>query len=60
MTQYVFVSERGNDKHDGLDPSRPVQSTARAMQISWKTGREIKVVVDYTEGRRAQELRPAS
>jgi hypothetical protein len=59
MTQYVFVSERGNDKHDGLDPSRPVQSTARALQISLKTGREIKVV-DYTEGRRAQELRPAS
>jgi hypothetical protein len=59
MTRYVFVSERGNDKHDGLDPSRPVQSTARALQISLKTGREIKVV-DYTEGRRAQELRPAS
>jgi hypothetical protein len=59
MTQYVFVSESGNDKHDGLDPSRPVQSTARAMQISLKTGREIKVV-DFTEGQRAQELRLAS
>ena len=37
MTQYVFVSERGDDKHDGLEESRPVRSTATAIKISLKT-----------------------
>jgi hypothetical protein len=58
MDKYVFVSERGNDKHDGLDESRPGQRVTRAMQISLKTGRQIKVV-DYTEGRPSKEQRQA-
>ena len=44
MTKYVYVSERGNDKNDGLDESRPVRSAARAIKISIKTGREVRMV----------------
>ena len=44
MNKYVFVSERGNDKNDGIEESRPVRSAARAINISIKTGREIRMV----------------
>ena len=44
MNKYVFVSERGNDKNDGLDESRPVRSAAKAIKISIKTGREVRMV----------------
>jgi hypothetical protein len=47
MNKYVFVSDSGNDKNDGLEENRPVKTTYRAMQISLKTGREIRVL-DYT------------
>jgi hypothetical protein len=46
MNKYVFVSDSGDDKNDGLEENRPVRTTFRAMQISLKTGREIKVL-DY-------------
>ena len=55
MTQYVFVSERGNDKNDGLDESRPVRSAARAIKISIKTGREVRMV-DNLEARHGKEF----
>jgi hypothetical protein len=48
MNKYVFVSESGDDKNDGLDTNRPVKTTARAMKIALKTGREIRVL-DYEE-----------
>ena len=44
MNKYVFVSERGNDKNDGLDESRPVRSAAKAIKISIMTGREVRMV----------------
>ena len=57
MTQYVFVSEHGDDKHDGLEENRPVRSTSRAIRISLRTGREVKVL-DHPEagGRHGNEL----
>jgi hypothetical protein len=47
MNKYVFVSESGDDKHDGLTENKPVRTVARALKISFKTGREIKVL-DYS------------
>ena len=58
MNQYVFVSERGNDKHDGLDESRPVRSAAKAIKISIKTGREVRAVGRL--GKERDEQRKAS
>ena len=55
MTQYVCVSERGNDKNDGLDESRPVRSAAKAIKISIKTGREVRMV-DNLEARHGKEF----
>lgn len=48
MSKYVFVSDNGDDKHDGLEENRPVRSAASAITISLKTGREIRVL-DYPE-----------
>ena len=42
--KYVFVSERGDDRDDGLDGSRPVRSAAKAIKMSIKTGREVRMV----------------
>ena len=39
MNKYVFVSERDDDRNDGLDESRPVR-----IKISIKTGREVRMV----------------
>ena len=56
MNKYVFVSERGNDKHDGLDESRPVRSAAKAIKISIKTGREVRMVDNLeADGRLGKE-----
>ena len=55
MTKYVYVSERGNDKNDGLDESRPVRSAAKAIKISIKTGREVRMV-DNLEARHGKEF----
>ena len=61
MDKYVFVSDSGDDKNDGLQENRPVQTSARALKISLKTGREIKVL-DYQgrPGNEAERLRKAS
>jgi hypothetical protein len=34
MAKTVYLSERGDDKNDGLVPERPVLSGKRAIQIS--------------------------
>jgi hypothetical protein len=56
MTQYVFVSESGNDKNDGLDENRPVRSTARAIMISLKTGREVRMLDNWQAAGRQSDL----
>jgi hypothetical protein len=61
MNKYVFVSDSGDDKNDGLEENRPVKTTSRAIKISLKTGREIRVL-DYQgrPGNEVQQLRKAS
>jgi hypothetical protein len=52
MNEYVFVSERGDDRHDGLQEERPVRSAKRAIEISIRTGRNIRVLGNWdTVGR---------
>jgi hypothetical protein len=55
MEKYVFTSENGDDKNDGLTENKPVRTVARALKISFKTGRPIKVL-DYPD---APASRPA-
>jgi hypothetical protein len=52
MSKYVFVSDNGHDKNDGLDASRPVRSAATAIKISLKTGREIRMLDNWEAARR--------
>jgi hypothetical protein len=60
MNRYVFVSDNGDDRNDGLEENRPVKTTLRAMRISLKTGREIRVL-DYAPPRAVEvELRKVS
>jgi hypothetical protein len=61
MNKYVFVSDTGDDKNDGLEENRPVKTSARAIKISLKTGREIRVL-DYqaSAGNDVEQLRKAS
>ena len=47
MSKYVFVSDNGDDKNDGLDENRPVRSAARAIKISLKKGREIRMLDNW-------------
>lgn len=44
MNKYVFVSEIGDDRNDGLEENKPVRSGSKAIKISLKTGREVKVL----------------
>ena len=48
MEKYVFTSENGDDKNDGLTENKPVRTVARALKISFKTNRPIKVL-DYPD-----------
>ena len=61
MNKYVFVSDSGDDKNDGLEENRPVLTSARAIKISLKTGREIKAL-DYpaSPANDVERLRKAS
>jgi hypothetical protein len=61
MHKFVFVSDRGDDKNDGLTENRPVKTAFRAMKISLKTGREIRVL-DYPDSpsNEVEPLRKAS
>ena len=57
MSKYVFVSDNGDDKNDGLDENRPVRSAARAIKISLKTGREIRMLDNWEAvGRHGKDL----
>ena len=47
MIKYVFVSDNGDDKNDGLEENRPVRSAANAIKISLKTGREIRMLDNW-------------
>ena len=57
MSKYVFVSDNGDDKNDGLDENRPVRSAASAIKISLKTGREIRMLDNWEAvGRHGKDL----
>jgi hypothetical protein len=59
MPKYVFVSDSGDDKNDGLEENRPVLTSARAIEISFETGREIRML-DYPDSPDVERLRKAS
>jgi hypothetical protein len=44
MKDYVFLSEFGNDKKDGLSESEAVRTAAKAIEIANRTGRDIRVL----------------
>jgi hypothetical protein len=44
MNKYVYSSESGDDRNDGLTENTPVRSGQRAIKISLSTGREIRVL----------------
>ena len=57
MSKYVFVSDNGDDKNDGLEENRPVRSAANAIKISLKTGREIRMLDNWEAiGRHGKDL----
>jgi hypothetical protein len=48
MSKYVYSSESGDDRNDGLTPDTPVRSGQRTIQVSLATGREI-LVLDFPD-----------
>ena len=41
MAKTVYLSERGDDKNDGLTPQKPVFTGKRAIQISLKEKTQV-------------------
>jgi hypothetical protein len=57
MKEYVFLSEFGNDKKDGLTELEAVRTAARAIEIANRTGRDIWVLGSWEAlGRLTAEL----
>ena len=53
MTKTVYLSERGDDKNDGLTPETAVLSGKRAVQVALKEGaRAFNVTGSHTYVRR--------
>jgi hypothetical protein len=44
MKEFVFFSERGNDKNSGLSDDLPVRTAKKAIAIANRTGRDIRVL----------------